>query len=71
MADLFGLDSLLAQLMMALGLAMVAGNGLAMWKHHRGETPDRVEGSYHPGRARFLLAVGAIISIWGLAGLIS
>lgn len=68
MADILGLDALLGQMMTALGLAMVVGNGFAMWKHARGEVPEGVKGAYRPGRARFLLAVGLVISIWGLAG---
>ena len=68
MADILGLDALLGQMMTALGLAMVAGNGFAMWKHARGEAPEGARGAYRPGRVRFLLAVGLVISIWGLAG---
>ena len=69
MADLLDLDSLLAQLITALGLALVFGNGFAMYKHARGEAPEGFEGRYRPGRARFLLIVGVIISIWGLLSL--
>ena len=64
------MDTLLAQLMMAVGLAMVFGNGFAMWKQARGEGPKGFQGAYRPGRARFLLAVGVVISVWGIAGLI-
>ena len=71
MADILGLDTLLAQLMVATGLAMVFGNGFAMWKHARGEGPKGVQGAYRPGRARFLLVVGIVISVWGIAGLIA
>ena len=71
MADILGLDTLLAQLMTALGLAMVVGNGMAMWKHARGEAPKGAGGPYRPGRARFLLVVGLVISIWGLAGMLA
>ena len=70
MADILGLDTLLAQVMVAFGLAMVAGNGFAMWKHSHGEGPKGVQGVYRPGRVRFLLAVGVVISVWGIAGLI-
>lgn len=70
MADILGLDTLLAQLMSAMGLAMVFGNGFAMWKHARGQAPKGVQGSYRPGRARFLLMVGIVISVWGISGLL-
>lgn len=70
MADILGLDTLLAQLMSAMGLAMVVGNGLAMWKHARGQAPKGVKGPYRPGRARFLLAVGIVITVWGVSGLV-
>ncbi|MCY4369444.1 MAG: hypothetical protein OXF41_08480 [bacterium] len=68
MADILGLNTLLAQLMSAIGLAMVFGNGLAMWKNARGQAPKGVQGAYRPGRARFLLGVGIVISVWGLSG---
>ncbi len=70
MADILGLDTLLAQMMSAVGLAMVVGNAAAMWKHARGQTPKGVEGSYRPGRVRFLLGVGIVITVWGISGLI-
>lgn len=65
MADILGLDTMLAQIMLAMGLAMVFGNGFAMWKHARGEGPKGFQGVYRPGRARFLLAVGVAITVWG------
>lgn len=70
MADILGLDTMLAQIMLAVGLAMVFGNGFAMWKHARGEGPKGFRGVYRPGRARFLLAVGAAITVWGAAGFV-
>ncbi len=69
MADFLDLDSLLAQLITALGLALVFGNGYAMYKHARGEAPEGFEAQYRPGRARWLLVVGVLISIWGIASL--
>ena len=69
MADFFDLDALLAQLITALGLALVFGNGFAMYKNARGETPEGFEAQYRPGRARFLLATGVLISAWGLVSL--
>ena len=65
LSDILGLDALLGQIMLAVGLAMVAGNGFAMWKHTRGEGPKGFQGVYRPGRARFLLTVGAAITVWG------
>ena len=70
MADIFGFDTLLAQIMVALGSAMVAGNGFAMWKNARGDGPKGFEGVFRPGRARFLLVVGIVIAVWGLTGLV-
>ena len=70
MADILGLDTMLAQIMLAVGLAMVFGNGFAMWKHARGEGPKGFRGVYRPVRARFLLAVGAAITVWGAAGFV-
>ena len=70
MAALFDLDSLLAQLITALGLAMVFGNAFAMWKHSRGEAPEGFEARYRPGRVRWLISVGALISVWGIVSLV-
>jgi len=70
-ADILGLDALLAQMMLALGLAMVIGNGLAMWRNARGRPPAGRQGRYRPGRAWFLLATGAVISLWAAAGLLT
>ena len=71
MADILGLDALLAQMMLALGLAMVIGNGLAIWRNARGRPPAGRQGRYRPGRAWFLLTTGAVISIWAAAGLLT
>ena len=69
MVQLLDLDTLLAQLFTAMGLAMVFGNGFAMWKHSRGEMPKGFEAQYRPGRARWLLAVGTLISVWSIVSL--
>lgn len=71
MAALLGLDTLLAQLITALGLALVAGNGLAIVNDRRGRRPKNLEGEFRPGRARFLLSVGVLISVWGIASLVA
>ena len=66
MGDLFDFENLLPELVMALGLALLIGNGLAWWKHRRGETPEGVDNAqYRPGRVAFLSIVGAILAIWG------
>lgn len=70
--DLFDFESLLPQLILALGLALVAGNGLAWWKHRQGEPPEKVEDArYRPGRVRFLVVIGVILIVWGLVTLLS
>lgn len=65
-ADLFDFENLLPELVLALGLALLIGNGLAWWKHRRGEAPEGVEDAqYRPGRVAFLSVVGAILAVWG------
>lgn len=69
--DIFDFETLLPQLILALGLALVIGNGLAWWKHRKGEAPKGVEGaSYRPGRVVFLSLVGVVLTVWGVVSLI-
>ncbi len=70
MVDILDLDTLLAQLVLALGAALVLGNGAAIWMHWRGRAPRRAQGEFRATRAWFLLAVGVLIGVWGLASLV-
>lgn len=66
LVDLFDFENLLPELILALGLALLIGNGLAWWKHRQGETPKEIpEAMYRPGRVRFLMIVGVLLTIWG------
>jgi hypothetical protein len=65
--DILGLDDLLAQLILAVGAAMVIGNAAAIWTHHRGGSPKGAQGEFRPVRAWWLLAVGLLIAVWGIA----
>jgi hypothetical protein len=67
--ELLGLDDLLAQLILAVGAAMVIGNGLAIIHHYRGRDPKDAPGRFRSGRAWWLLGVGALITLWGIASL--
>lgn len=67
--DIFDLDRLLVLMLLAIGLAMIAGNGFAIIQARRGKTPKGEEGDFRPGRAWWLLAVGVVMMVWGLASL--
>ena len=67
--DIFDLDRLLVLMLLAIGLALIAGNGFAIIQASRGKSPKGEEGSFRPGRAWWLLAVGAVMTVWGLASL--
>jgi hypothetical protein len=67
--DLFDINSLFPQLVLALGAALVGGNGLALWHHRRGKRPEGL-GELRVGRARWLAAVGGLMVVWGAATLI-
>ena len=71
MIDLLGLDTLLAQMILAVGAALVAGNGYALIMARRGVKPKGAQGDLRKGRAWFLLAVGVVIALWGAASLIA
>jgi hypothetical protein len=69
--ELLGIDDILPELIIGLGLALLIGNGLAWWKNHQGETPQGVkDAAYRPGRVRFLMSVGVVMTIWGVISLI-
>ena len=70
MVDIFDLDTLLAQLVLALGAALALGNGYALWMNRKGVKPKDEEGELHRGRAWFLLVVGLGIAWWGLGSLL-
>jgi uncharacterized iron-regulated membrane protein len=69
--DLLGLDALLGQFVVALGGALVLGNGYAIYKARRGEAPKGADGEFRSGRAWWLLAVGVVILFWGLVSLLA
>ena len=68
---LLDLDLLIKQLALALGLAMVIGNGYAIYKNRKGEKPKDEEGDFRAGRAYWLLGVGVLIALWGGISLIA
>jgi hypothetical protein len=70
--DILDFENLLPELILALGLALVIGNGLAWWKNRRGEAPKGVDDAkYQPGRALFLTVVGVLLTVWGSVTLLT
>lgn len=66
MDDLLDVQNLLPELIIALGLALLIGNGLAWRKHRKGGVPKGVENAqFRPGRSVFLMIVGAVLVVWG------
>lgn len=69
--ELLGLDDLLAQFILAVGAAMVLGNGFAIYQHQRGRHPVEATGEFRTVRAWWLLAVGLLITVWGTGSLLT
>lgn len=67
--DILDLDRLLVLMLLAIGLALVVGNGFAIIQARRGRKPKGEEGEFRPARAYWLLAVGLVMTVWGLASL--
>lgn len=65
--DIFDLNRLLVLMLTAIGLALIAGNGFAIIQARRGVKPKDEEGEFRPARAWWLLAVGVVMTVWGLA----
>jgi hypothetical protein len=65
--EILGLDSLFAEMTLGLGLAILIGNGFALWKARRGERPQGAEGELRLGRVMFLMAIGVVMTAWGSA----
>ncbi len=70
--DFLDFENLLPELIVGLGLALLVGNGLAWWKHRRGETPQGVaDAQYRAGRVVFLMVVGVLMTTWGAVSLLT
>ena len=67
--EILDLDRLLVLMVLAMGLAMVAGNGFAILQNRRGRKPKDEEGELRGTRAYWLLGVGLVMTIWGLVSL--
>ena len=71
MPDILGIDTLFAELVTGLGLALLVGNLLAWRKHRKGERPRGVEGDFRQGRVLFLLVIGLLMTVWGVASMLT
>lgn len=70
MVEFLDLNRLLVLMILAMGLAMVVGNGYAIYQNRRGGKPKGEEGEFRAGRAYWLLGIGSLMTIWGAATLL-
>ena len=71
LTELLGLDTLLSQMILAVGAAMVLGNGFAIYQHSRGRHPKGESGEFRAVRAWWFIGVGLLITLWGFASLVT
>ncbi|MDE0120837.1 MAG: hypothetical protein OXS33_03780 [bacterium] len=71
MAEILGLDTLVAQMILAIGLALVAGNSWAVLRHFQGRPPPGQRGAFRPRRVVFLILAGTLMVIWSAVSLLS
>jgi len=69
LVEILDLNRLLVLMVLAMGLAMVVGNGFAIWQHQRGNKPKGEEGEFRGPRAYWLVGVGLVMTTWGLLSL--
>lgn len=69
--DIFDLDTLLVQAIAAVGAALVVGNGWAIIMDRKGTKPKGATGEFRQARAWWLLSVGILIMVWGVASLVA
>ncbi len=58
------MDTLFAEMLLGVGLAMAVGNGFAWWKNQKQETPNFEGATYRRGRVLFLGIAGLLIATW-------
>jgi len=67
-SDILGLDNLVAEMTLGIGLALMVGNGWALWRNNRGAASP-TGAPLRTGRVYFLLGVGILMAVAGLASL--
>ena len=67
MIEVLGLDSLFAEMIFAIGLALILGNAFAYYQYRKGARPQDVEANapFNTGRVVFLSVIGVLMTAWG------
>lgn len=68
-ADVLALDQTVALLVLAVGAALVIGNGLAILQNWRGRKPRGEDGEFRGARAYWLFSVGVVMTVWSVLSL--
>lgn len=67
MFEILGFDSLFAEMILGIGVALILGNAWAYRQYRKGVRPEGIEADapFNTGRVIWLSVIGVLMSAWG------